>query len=121
MSGFWLAGAMMGDAINDMTHTSGGRGDQQGSNTVSQIRELEHQVQRLALMNQALWELLRDRAKLTDADLEAKAQEVDMRDGKADGKITHGPLRCPSCSRVSNSKHWKCMYCGEEFAKPAMG
>lgn len=85
------------------------------------VRELEHQVARLQLMNQALWELIRERAKLTDADLEQKAQEIDLRDGVADGKITNTALKCPSCGRVSSSKHWKCLYCGLEFQKPVMG
>jgi ribosomal protein S27AE len=85
------------------------------------VRELEHQIARLQLMNQALWELLRERVQLTDADLERKAQEIDLRDGVQDGKISNTALKCPSCGRVSSSKHWKCLYCGLEFQKPVMG
>ena len=86
-----------------------------------QIRELEQQVQRLMLLNQALWELLRDRLQLTDADLERMAHEVDMRDGVEDGRMTDTAVRCPTCGRVSSSKHWRCLYCGQQFEKPAMG
>lgn len=86
-----------------------------------QIRELEQQVQRLMLLNQALWELLRDRLQLTDGDLERMAHEVDMRDGVEDGRMTDTALRCPTCGRVSSSKHWRCLYCGQQFEKPAMG
>jgi hypothetical protein len=85
------------------------------------IRELQHQVQRLQLLNQALWEILRDKAGLTDAELEQKAHEVDMRDGVEDGRMTETALKCPNCGRVSSSKHWKCLYCGLEFQKPVMG
>lgn len=84
----------------------------------TRIRDLEHQVGRLMLLNQALWELLRPRLKMTDADLEQLLQEVDLRDGVQDGQITHTPLKCPQCSRVSSSKHWKCLYCGLDFEKP---
>ena len=85
------------------------------------IRDLEYEVQRVKLLNQALWELLRDKVKLTDAELEQKISDIDLRDGVADGKITDVALKCPSCSRVSSSKHWKCLYCGQEFEKPVMG
>ena len=87
----------------------------------TQLKHLEHQVGRLSLLNQALWELLRDRLGMTDADLEQLAQEIDMRDGKADGKISTTPVRCPSCGRTCNSKHAQCLYCGQLFEKPLFG
>jgi len=88
------------------------------SSQVARVTELEYQVARLMLLNQALWELLRPRLKMTDADFENLVREVDMRDGVEDGKITHNAVKCPQCSRVSNSKHYKCLYCGLEFEKP---
>jgi predicted RNA-binding Zn-ribbon protein involved in translation (DUF1610 family) len=85
------------------------------------MRELEHELQRVRLLNQAMWEILRERARVTDADLEKRAQEIDMRDGVEDGRMTETALKCPQCGRVSNSRHWKCLYCGLDFEKPAMG
>jgi hypothetical protein len=87
----------------------------------SRLAQLEQEVGRLKLLNQALWELIRDRTRLADKDLEAKAQEIDLRDGKEDGQMGTHPLRCPECGRVSSSKHWRCLYCGLEFDKPSMG
>lgn len=84
------------------------------------VRDLEHQVGRLSLMCQALWELLRERAKLSDEQLQERAKEIDLRDGVADGAISGGAVRCPSCGRVSNQKHYRCLYCGQEFERPAM-
>ena len=42
------------------------------------------------------------------------------------GKAAPSLLGCgfelvPRCGRVSSSKHWKCLYCGQEFQKPVMG
>ena len=85
------------------------------------VRALETQVLRLSLLNQALWELLREKLQLTDADLERMAAEIDMRDGVKDGAISATPVKCPSCGRVVNSKHSKCMYCSQEFEKPLFG
>ena len=116
---------MGGFAFYSATQMAGGQPHKSGSEDQSslrgRVRELEHEVQRLQLLNQALWELVRDKASLSDADLETKAHEVDMRDGVADGRITDTAVRCPTCGRVSNSKHWKCLYCGQEFEKPVMG
>jgi uncharacterized protein with PIN domain len=85
------------------------------------IKQLTEDIQRLKLMNQAMWELIRDRARLTDKDLEEKALEIDLRDGKQDGRMSETALRCPSCNRVSSSRHWRCLYCGQDFEKPVMG
>ncbi len=125
MSGLWMAG--MGHGM----HGAGGQSAASSARAISAenlaresqegIRELRHQVERLSLLNQALWELIRDKAGLTDADLSRMAEEIDMRDGKADGKMDGGAVTCPTCHRVSNAKHYKCMYCGELFAKPAFG
>lgn len=86
-----------------------------------EVRDLKEFVGKMALMNQALWEILRDRLQLSDEDLAAIAEEIDMRDGVQDGKITETALRCPECHRVSNSRHWRCLYCGLDFEKPLMG
>lgn len=110
------------DNVSDRAHTEARIAEMQAAaQTASALRDLEFEVARQKLLMQAMWELIRDRARLTDADLEAKAQEIDLRDGVQDGRITDGPLRCPSCGRVSNSKHWRCLYCGQQFEKPAMG
>ena len=87
---------------------------------ISIIRDLQFDVARLTLLNQALWELIRGRLDLTDQDLEAMAQEVDLRDGVKDGQITNTPMACPNCGRVSGSKQYRCMYCGMQFEKPVM-
>lgn len=82
------------------------------------VKELEHRVSRLSLLNQALWELLTPRLNLTEAELQQKISEIDLRDGVEDGGITEIPLQCPNCGRISNSRHWKCLYCGQEFERP---
>lgn len=85
----------------------------------TEVKELERRMNRLELANRAMWEMIRDATKLTEADLEKRMKEIDLRDGVADDQISTVPLRCPSCKRVASSKHWRCLYCGQEFQKYA--
>jgi hypothetical protein len=78
----------------------------------AQVRQLETRTERLSLTCQALWELLRDRTDVTDLMILEKMQEVDLRDGVADGKITPRILVCRRCGRNSNSMRKECLYCG---------
>lgn len=125
MNELWLGGMAGGMYTGGGGGTGGsGRAARTENQTLAlreETRELRHQVERLSLLNQALWELIRDKAGITDADLERMANEIDLRDGTADGKMGGGAVTCPTCHRVSNAKHYKCMYCGELFEKPAFG
>ena len=82
------------------------------------VDELRVQIERMNLVNQAIWELVRDRASLTDADLNAKVQEIDLRDGQADGRITAAAGNCPKCGKLNARGRTKCMYCGTALAAP---
>ncbi len=85
----------------------------------TQVKELERKVYRMELAHRAMWEMIRDATKLTEGDLESRMKEIDLRDGVEDSQITSVPLRCPACKRVASSKHWRCLYCGQEFEKYA--
>lgn len=76
------------------------------------IEHLYQHVERLSLASQAMWELLREKSNLTDDDIEAKMLEIDLRDGKKDGKIGTQIMECPSCKRKTNSKRMTCVMCG---------
>ena len=73
-------------------------------------------TERLYLVVQAMWELLKDKAGLTDADLDAKAQEIDMRDGRLDGQDSTqtDPLTCRQCGRTILSGQAQCSWCGTQ-------
>lgn len=73
-------------------------------------------TERLYLVVQAMWELLKDKAGLTDADLDAKVQEIDMRDGRLDGQDSTqtDPLTCRQCGRTILSGQVQCSWCGTQ-------
>lgn len=79
----------------------------------SRVAELTTRCDRLALTCQALWELLRERLDLTEAELLERVQQIDLRDGKVDGRMATSVSQCPACDRPVNSRRPQCLYCGE--------
>ena len=73
-------------------------------------------TERLYMVVQAMWELLKEKAGLTDADLDAKIQEIDMRDGRQDGQDSTqtAPLTCRQCGRTILSGQLQCSWCGAQ-------
>lgn len=86
---------------------------QEISEAEARIQELETTRDRLQLICQAMWELLRGPHGLTDEQLVERVREIDLRDGQLDGKVTPTEVaRCSSCQRVVNRRHRICIYCG---------
>jgi hypothetical protein len=121
VGGLFIAGLASDSVGSSLARDSAQQAKSSAMQNSTQLKQLEHHVERLSLLNQALWELLRGRLGMTDADLEKIAEEIDMRDGRADGKMTATPVKCPTCSRTCNSKHHQCLYCGQLFEKPLFG
>lgn len=78
---------------------------------------IQNQIESLALTSQAMWELLRDNTKLTEKDIERKIGEIDLRDGRGDGKIGNSILKCENCNRNVSSTRRHCLFCGHQQTK----
>jgi len=76
------------------------------------LQLLEARFDSLALTCQAQWELLREHTDLSDDQLRLKMQEVDLRDGKQDGRLRPSAIECGDCGRPVNSRRGICIYCG---------
>jgi hypothetical protein len=76
------------------------------------IEDLKKHIERLSLASQAMWELIKARTALTEAELEAKILEIDGRDGRIDGKINTPPINCASCGRTTSASRNTCVMCG---------
>lgn len=75
---------------------------------------LENRVERLALVCEALWTLLRDKAGAREEELIDRIMQLDLADGKLDGKSARASVRgCARCGRPVGKRFDKCMYCGE--------
>jgi len=79
----------------------------------SQLKVLEANLAKSMMINEALWELIRDQHGLTEKDLHEKLYEVDMRDGVLDGKHQRKAVECPNCSHTVSPRHPACIYCGQ--------
>jgi len=77
------------------------------------LRVLEANLAKSMMINEALWELIRDQHGLTEKDLHEKLYEVDMRDGVLDGKHQRKAITCPNCSHAVSPRHPACIYCGQ--------
>lgn len=81
-------------------------------------QDLQRKVETLSLACQALWELVREREGLDDSVLLRKIEEIDLRDGRRDGKIAGGSVTCPACGKSNRSTRRQCLYCGTSVASP---
>jgi len=97
--------------INSANQTAD-RAEKKTDGLEGDLRRISRHVDRLTLACQSMWELIRDNTDLTEEDLERKISEVDLRDGKADGKIAMQVLTCIACGQKTNSKRSICVMCG---------
>jgi hypothetical protein len=98
--------------INDVQDRAGAT---RASTSVTNA-ELRDDIERLTLITRAMWELLSEQSGVTEADLMARVQEVDLRDGVADNRLAPVPRDCTRCGRPNTPSRTKCIYCGEKLA-----
>ncbi len=76
------------------------------------VGQLEEKLDRLALICRAMYELLQETSGVSDEQLSAKITEVDLRDGKADGRVTPQQKPCPECDAMICARFNRCLFCG---------
>jgi hypothetical protein len=76
------------------------------------VTPVEERIDKLALVCQAMWSLVQEKTRLTDADLVKRVTELDLLDGEADGKLRRPPLDCPSCDAKISRRFGRCLFCG---------
>ena len=76
------------------------------------VESLIDRLDKLTLVNMAVWSLVREQLELTEEQLAERVREIDLADGVEDGKVTPQVAKCPKCGRVMSPRHKKCLYCG---------
>ena len=82
----------------------------------AEVDDLKRKADALTIACQSLWEIVRTRMSLDEPLILAKMQEIDLRDGKLDGKIATQKTVCSSCARANNTKRHSCLYCGRRLS-----
>jgi predicted Zn-ribbon and HTH transcriptional regulator len=80
----------------------------------AETRELRRLVNKLMLVTQALWEIVAETNNMDNKLLIQKVNEVDLRDGRLNGKLKRTVKKCASCGRTLHNEHSRCLYCGSE-------
>ena len=74
--------------------------------------DLTERLDRLVMLTEAMWELLRDTAGMTEDHLLHKLAEIDGRDGAHDARRRRPPVDCSCGAKVAVSAK-VCVFCGE--------
>jgi len=77
---------------------------------------LQARCDRLELVTHAMWTLLREKLGLRDDELVSRVRELDLTDGRLDGRYERPPLQCPACGRTTGRRRPTCVYCGAELS-----
>ncbi len=88
----------------------------------TQVDLLKRDVNRLLMITEALWLLLQKAHGYTDDELRALITQIDLRDGRLDGRVKETEtLLCPACKRPVSYKYNACIYCGQLMEQDPFG
>ena len=110
MSMFWGMSAARSAAASQTAAT---RASSDARQAQTEVQELEARLDRVMLASEAMWTLLREKMGVTDEELLNRINDIDLSDGKLDGKVRKTAVSCPKCSRTISRRFPQCMYCGQ--------
>lgn len=88
-------------------------GSQASADALRQTDALQFDVEKLFMITEALWDILKEKHGYDDEDLVRMVQDIDLRDGNLDGKVAKQPNPpCQQCDRTLVGEHPVCLYCG---------
>lgn len=84
----------------------------------AEVEELKADVERLLMITEALWLLLKEQHGYDDQELVRRIVQINMRDGRLNGRVETNPppQPCPKCGRTLAKRRPRCMYCAEPIA-----
>ena len=88
------------------------RARQDSRSGLQAAEELRAKLDRLELLCAAMGSLLQEHTGITGVQIEERIRELDMQDGRLDGRMPTVAKTCLTCGRaISGDRGW-CMYCG---------
>ena len=118
MTGLFIAGAAQQMARANSAQSAGESASRVATDVRTQNEAITCDVEKLFMITEALWAILKEQHGYTDDNLGQMIQDIDLRDGKLDGKVAkqQNPS-CPQCGRTLMGKHPVCLYCGTGVAR----
>ena len=101
------------NASSQAASNDAARAESKTNSLQMEVKNLRSDLSRTLMICEALWEMLSEKAKLTETDLHKKLYEIDMRDGTLDGKNQRKARKCPDCEHMVSARHPACIYCGK--------
>ncbi len=84
----------------------------------TEVEVLRADIERLLMITEAMWGVLKDKFQYTDDELVNRVTAIDQRDGKLDGRVApEAPPSCPRCGRTLERRRPFCIYCGQAIAR----
>ena len=77
------------------------------------VDALHDRLDRLTMLCEAMWMLLKDETGYTEEDLEARLYDLDMSDGARDQRKRTEPQRC-QCGAMVHPRSPHCVFCGDD-------
>jgi hypothetical protein len=84
---------------------------------VESVDDLRDQLDRLQLICEAMWTVVKRRTGADERELTRLIEEIDLRDGKLDGRAAPAAQACARCKRVVSVRTGVCLYCGAQNFK----
>ncbi len=113
----FLMGYVMGERAAgraaSMSRTAGGS----AGSTAGEFHDVNERVDRLILVVDAMWSLLKD-SGWTDEQLSERLRQIDLVDGVEDGRHTPKPTRCAKCDSMVEVGRATCAFCGVAVSDP---
>lgn len=113
LEGLFIAGAAQQMAKANRAQTTGEMASKLAAEVRSQNEIIIADVEKLFMITQVLWTILKEEHGYTEEDLQNRIEAIDLSDGKLDGKVAkmENP-DCPQCDRKLMGKRPVCLYCG---------
>lgn len=103
---------IQGAQDSEAQHTAA-RAERAAQSAAQSAQTLQLEIERLFMITEALWTLLKEQHGYSDQHLEDLVAGIDLRDGKLDGKAASpSPRACPACGRPLSRRRALCVYCG---------
>ena len=110
----------MSYGFNSFTATAAASAESAAREAQTNVEIFKHDIDRLLLVTEALWTLMKQQHGYTDDVLVGLIQDIEKQKAVAHASCAKdAPSPCPFCGKLNTATRTFCMYCGKALpAKP---